>query len=165
MSVTPRLNLPFLSAGQAQKEFTHNEALQTLDAVVATAVEEPPRTAPPSSPAIGACYIVDASPTGAWAGKANYVAAYTSGGWRFVAPIEGLSAYVRSSGVWATYRSGAWEQGMVRGTSILVAGQQVVGSRGAAIASPSGGTTVDSAARSAIDQILAALRQHGLIDS
>ena len=83
----------------------------------------------------------------------------------FVAPIEGLSAYVRSSGVWATYRSGAWEEGMVRGTSVLVAGQQVVGSRAAAIASPSGGATVDGPARSAIDQILAALRQHGLIES
>ena len=35
MSGTPRLDLPFLSAGQAQKEFTHNEALQTLDLIVA----------------------------------------------------------------------------------------------------------------------------------
>lgn len=137
MGVTPRLNLPFLTAGQAQKELTHNEALQTLDAIVAAAVEEPPRTAPPSSPPIGASYIVAASPTGAWAGKAHHVAAYTSGGWRFVAPVEGMSAYVRSSGIWATYRSGAWEQGVVRGTSVLVAGQQVVGSRAAAIASPS----------------------------
>lgn len=165
MSVTPRLNLPFLSAGQAQKEFTHNEALQTLDAIVAGGVEEPPRTAPPTSPSAGACYIVAPSPTGAWAGKSQSIAAYTSGGWRFVAPLEGMSAYVRSAGVWATYRSGAWELGVVRGTSIVVAGQQVVGSRSGAIASPSGGTTVDGAARSAIDQILTALRQHGLIES
>ena len=35
MNGTPRLSLPFLSPGQAQKEFTHNEALQILDAVVA----------------------------------------------------------------------------------------------------------------------------------
>lgn len=165
MSVTPRLNLPFLSAGQAQKEFTHNEALQTLDAIVAGAVEEPPRTAPPTSPSVGACYIVAPSPTGAWAGKSQFIAAYTSGGWRFVAPLEGMSAYVRSTGVWATYQSGAWELGIVRGTSVVIGGQQVVGSRSSAIASPSGGTTVDSAARSAIDQILTAMRQHGLIES
>ena len=46
MSGTPRLALPFLSPGQAQKEFTHNEALQTLDFLIAGAVEEAPRPAP-----------------------------------------------------------------------------------------------------------------------
>jgi len=38
MAATPRLSLPFLSVGQAQKEFTHNESLQTLDALVAGAL-------------------------------------------------------------------------------------------------------------------------------
>lgn len=165
MSGTPRLNLPFLSAGQAQKEFIHNEALQTLDMIVAAAVEEPPRTTPPTSPVIGASYIVAASPTGAWAGKAYFVAAYTSGGWRFVAPFEGLSAYVKSTAVWAIYRAGGWELGIVRGNSLVVGGQQVVGVRGAAIASPTGGTIIDGPGRAAIDQILAALRQHGLIET
>ena len=35
MSNTPRLRVPFLSPGQAQKEFFHNEALQTFDILVA----------------------------------------------------------------------------------------------------------------------------------
>ena len=48
MAGTPRLSLPFLSVGQAQKEFTHNEALQTLDVLVAGAIEEPPRATPPA---------------------------------------------------------------------------------------------------------------------
>jgi hypothetical protein len=165
MSATPRLALPFLSAGQAQKEFTHNEALQTMDIMLAAAVEEPPRTTPPASPAIGACYIVAAAPTGAWAGKPQCVASYTSGGWRFVAPLEGMSAYVRSASVWATYRLGAWELGVVRGASLVLGGQQVVGGRAAAIPSASGGTIVDSQARSTIDQILMAMRQHGLIET
>ena len=163
MSSTPRLALPFLSAGQAQKEFFHNEALQTLDMLVAGAVEEPPRAAPPASPAVGAAYIVAASPTGAWGGKALNLAAYTTGGWRFVAPVEGMVAYVKSSGVWAAHRGGAWEVGSVRGSSVIVGGLQVVGGRAAAIADPSGGTMVDSQARAALGQILAALRQHGLI--
>lgn len=47
MAGTPRLALPFLSVGQAQKEFTHNESLQTLDILVAGAIEEPPRVTPP----------------------------------------------------------------------------------------------------------------------
>jgi hypothetical protein len=45
----------------------------------------------------------------------------------------------------------------------LIAGQQVVGGRLAAIASPSGGTTIDAEARAAVTQILATLRGHGLI--
>jgi hypothetical protein len=164
MSGTPRLALPLLSAGQAQKEFFHNEALQTLDTLVGGAVEEAPRAAPPSSPVVGACYIVAASPSGAWSGKAQYLAAYTSGGWRFIAPFDGMAAYVKASGTWATYHSGEWEIGVVRGSSLVLGGQQVVGSRGAAIVSPSGGTTADSQARTTIGLILAALRQHGLID-
>ena len=76
----------------------HNEALQVLDAVVSAAVEGLPIATPPVSPAIGSCYIVGASPSGAWSGQAHKLAAFTSGGWRFVAPFDGLGAVVRSSG-------------------------------------------------------------------
>jgi hypothetical protein len=165
MTATPRLALPFLSAGQAQKEFTHNEALQTLDMIVGGAVEDGPLVTPPASPAIGDAYIVDLTPTGDWAGHPASVAAYTSGGWRFVAPFDGISLYVKSQGLWANYRAGAWEMGLLRGSSVIIGGQQVVGSRAAAIASASGGATVDTEARATIDQILAAMRQHGLIES
>jgi hypothetical protein len=55
--------------------------------------------------------------------------------------------------------------GVLRGTNVVIGGQQVVGGRAAAIASVSGGTTVDAEARSVIDQILAAMRQHGLIET
>jgi Protein of unknown function (DUF2793) len=137
--------------------------LQTLDSLVAGAVEEPPRADPPAAPVVGACYIVGATPTGDWSSTAQYVAAFTSAGWRLMPPQEGMTFYVRSTGVWAVFRGGAWELGELRGSSLLIGGQQVVGSRAAAIASASGGTTVDSEARAAIDQILAALRQHGLI--
>ena len=165
MSGTPRLALPLLSSGQAQKEFYHNEALQVLDTIVAGAVEEGPRDSPPPSPAIGACYIVAGSPTGAWAGKQDHVACYTSGGWRLMPPLEGMSVYVKSASVWANYQSSAWELGSVRGSRIIVGGQQVVGGRLPGIASASGGTTIDTQARSVVDQILSCLRQHGLIDS
>jgi len=150
MSASARLSLPFLSPGQAQKEFFHNEALQTLDLLVAPAVEEGPRDAPPASPNIGACYLVGASPSGDWVGKSMCIAGYTSGGWRLIQPTEGMTAYVKSTGQTATYREGAWE----------IAGGQV-----AAIPGPSGGSNVDVEARAAIDQVLAALRHHGLIES
>jgi hypothetical protein len=165
MNSTPRLGIPLLSPGQAQKELFHNEALQTLDTLVAAAVEELPRTSPPGSPDLGACYIVATAPTGAWAGKSQSIAAFTSGGWRFLGPVEGVISYVRSTGTWATYRAGAWEIGQLRGSSLVIDGLQVIGSRAPAIASTSGGATVDAEARSTIDQILTILRQHGLIES
>lgn len=165
MAGTPRLALPFISPGQAQKEFTHNEALQTLDIVASLAVEEGPRADPPATPQIGACYIVDGSATGAWAGQSQAVAGFTSGGWRFVVPVEGMTAYVKSASIWAVYRGGNWELGVVRGTAVEVANQQVVSSRAAAIASATGGITIDTEARGVVDQILAALRHHGLIET
>jgi hypothetical protein len=133
--------------------------------MVAAAVEEPPRSTPPGSPTLGQSYIVGASPTGAWAGRTKCVACFTSGGWRLVDPRDGLIAFVKSTAVWALFRNGAWELGNIRGSSLILAGQQVVGSRAAAIAAPSGGTTIDAESRSAIGQILTALRQHGLIET
>ena len=163
MAGTPRLALPFLSVGQAQKEFTHNESLQTLDILVAGAVEQPPLATPPASPAPGACYIVDAGATDAWAGKSQCLAGWTSGGWRFLAPVEGMLLYERTSATWAAFRNGGWELGIVRGAAVVIGGEQVVGPRAAAIQSPTGGTVVDPEARTAVDAILEALRQHGLI--
>lgn len=161
---TPRLGLPFLSAGQAQKEITHNEALQILDVIAGGAVEDGPGNTPPASPAPGAAYIVGSAPTGVWAGKPQCVAAYTGGGWRFVPPVEGLNLHVKASGATASFAFGAWEVGVVRGTKLVVNGQQVVGSRRPAIPDASGGTTVDTQARQALAQVLSALRQHGLIE-
>ena len=163
MAGTPRLSLPFLSVGQAQKEFTHNESLQTLDALVAGSVEEPPLATPPTSPVPGACYIVASDATDAWAGKSDCVAAWTSGGWRFISPVDGMMLYERSSGTFAAFRDGTWELGIVRGTSLVIDDQQVVGTRAPAIESAAGGAVVDEEARIAIDAILTALRQHGLI--
>lgn len=165
MTATPRLALPFLSAGQAQKEFTVNESLQTLDILVGGSVEDGPLATPPASPSIGDAYIVESAPSGDWVGQPGAVAAYTSGGWQFVAPVDGISLYVKSLGEWAVYRAGAWEIGLLRGSSVIIGGQQVVGSRAASIGSATGGTTIDTEARTAIDQILAAMRQHGLIES
>jgi hypothetical protein len=165
MSGTPRLSLPFLSVGQSQKEFVHNEALQTLDILVAGAVEEPPLATPPAAPILGACYIVGTAATDSWSGMSGLIAGWTSGGWRFIAPAEGMRFYVRATGVWATFREGAWEYGAVRGASLLIGDQQVVGSRNAAIAAPSGGSMIDAQARTTLTAILSALRTHGLIES
>ena len=165
MNNTPRLGLNLLSVGQAQKELAHNEAIQTLDSLVAAAVEDVPINVPPADAAVGQCYIVGDDPAGEWAGNAHFFAAFTSAGWRVASPREGMTVYVRSTGTYGAYRAGAWEIGNLRGSRVLIEGQQVVGPRAAAIGSASGGSVVDGQARNAIDQILVALRQHGLIAS
>ena len=165
MVATARLSLPLLSAGQAQKELVHNEALQAIDMLVAAAVEEPPLAAPPAAPAVGATYIVASVPSGDWTGKAHYLACFTAGRWRFATARDGMVAFVRSSSLWAVFRDGAWDLGSLRGSSLILGGQQVVGPRLAGIAAPSGGTVIDSQARAAVVQILAALREHGLIET
>lgn len=165
MSVSARFALPFLAAGQAQKELVHNESLQLLDLLVAAAVEEGPRTSPPATVAVGATYIVARGATDAWAGKDLCLAGYTAAGWKFVAPREGTVAYVASNSVWAVFHGGAWESGLLRGDQVVIGGDQVVGARGAAIVEPSGGPTVDAEARATIGQILTALRTHGLIEA
>ena len=163
MSSTHRLALPFIIPGQAQKEISHNESLQTLDVLVAGAVEEGPGAAPPASPVIGSCYIVADAAIGDWQGRDGQVAAYTIGGWRYIAPVEGMALHVRSSGETATFLNSGWELGVLRGSRVVVGSDQVVSGRAAAIADPAGGTKADPEARAAISAILAALRGHGLI--
>jgi hypothetical protein len=144
---------------------TVNEALRSLDLAVAPAVDGMHLNTPPGSPASGACYIVGPSPTGAFAGHTEALAGYGEGGWRFLGPTEGLTVFDKSSGQVATFVGGSWEIGQLKGQSLRIGGDQVVGPRLAAIADPSDGTIVDTQARSAIASILTALRQHGLIDS
>lgn len=118
---------------------------------------------PPASPAVGDTYIVGASPAGAWAGHANALAGFTSGGWRLIAAADGLTALVKASGQWAVFSAGSWGLGQLRGASLSIGGDQVVGPRLAAVAEATGGLTVDTEARLAIAAILERLRQHGLI--
>jgi hypothetical protein len=165
LNSTARLALPLLAAGQAQKEIFHNEALQTLDILAAPSVEALPMDSPPTTPSIGACFIVASLATGAWAGKDGSIACYTAGGWRHVTPSEGMAAFVKNEATWAVYRGGTWEIGVIRGSNLILEGQQVVGERSSAIASPVGGSTIDAEARSVIGQILSALRNHGLIET
>jgi len=83
----------------------------------------------------------------------------------FARSIEGLTAFVKDVGVFATYVAGDWEIGVLRGSSVQIAGTQVIATRAAAIADPTGGSVIDAQARGALGQVLAALRHHGLIDA
>lgn len=163
VDVTPRWALPQLYAGQAQKEVFHNEALARIDMLLHGQVESADEAAPPVSPDVGQCWIVAAGGTGAWDGKDGAVACWTAGGWRFATPCAGLSLWVLDRNHWMQHDGTDWLDGAVREDGLYVEGLRVIGPRLSAIADPAGGATVDGESRSAIMEILGALRLHGLI--
>ena len=160
---TDRMKLPLLAVAQAQKETTHNEALALIDMLIQPTVESVAPAIVPAAPAFGQCWLVGTAPTGDWAGQGGAIAAWTAGGWRFVAALEGMQFWSRADDCIVRRTATAWVKGQVTATTISVAGQQVIGARQAAIVAPVGGTAADAESRSAISAILAALRSHGLI--
>ena len=163
--MSARLAMPLLVAGQAQKEVYHNEALTIVDIVLGGAVEDHLVADPPGSPLEGQCWIVAAAPTGDWAGRAGQVAGWTAGSWRFVLPRTGMAFWHIPEGCLVRYDGTAWQVGRVTGARLLIDGTQVIGTQQAAITDPAGGATVDAQCRAALEQVLAALRSHGLIAS
>lgn len=66
-------------------------------------------TAPPGSPTIGDVYIVGAAATGAWASQDGKIAVYgLSATWRFIAPAEGMLAWVRDEDLFYRHDGSAW---------------------------------------------------------
>ncbi|AZI36458.1 hypothetical protein NT2_05_00120 [Caenibius tardaugens NBRC 16725] len=141
-SASPRFHLPLLFTGQAQKEFFVNEAHALTDALLHLAIEGQ-ASAAPLAPDDGDCWLVLAPATGDWAGQDGMIACRQAGAWLFVTPRDGMRAFNRADGQDWRYADG-WQIA-------------------AAIASPAGGTTIDSEARTAIDAILLALTQAGIL--
>ena len=81
MSASANLALPFIEGGELLPDVTLNETLRLLDTLVQLAIVDRDLNAPPGSPAEGQRWIVKASPTptGAWAGHGNHVAAWQDG--------------------------------------------------------------------------------------
>lgn len=162
---TPRLGLPLLQAGQAQKDITHNEAVILVDHMIFPTVQEGPLNEPPPSPMDGSSWLVGSSPIGAWAGQAEAIACATEGGWRFVRAREGMLVWRIDSNVFSLHRNGSWTSGAWPASAIEIDGEIILSGRQAAITAPSGGTTVDIEARVAIASILDRMRGHGLIET
>jgi Protein of unknown function (DUF2793) len=141
-SRTPRLEMPLLFAGQSQKEGFVNEAVTRIDALLHGAIEGEAAT-PPASPTDGQCWLIGAGPTGEWAGQAGKIAARQAGNWLFFAPRDGMKLLNRATGQEIRYNA-AWQ----------------IATRPAA---PSGGTTIDAEARSAVAAILTSLTTAGII--
>lgn len=118
MTTSPKLGIPFIAAGQASPEVTHNTALIMLQALALGAIDQ--QNAPPGSPAEGDTYIVGTAGSGAWAGHSNKIATFF-GGWVFIPGVdsdgtplamganqEGLTIYLQSEGGQVTWNGAHW---------------------------------------------------------
>jgi hypothetical protein len=159
-----RFSLPFILPGQAQKEAYHNEALARIDAALHACIEGDPTADIPFDPAVGESWVVAPGAAGAWAGKAQNLATWTASGWRFTAPVPGMTVWNIDAGYRIAWTGSAWTQGEWATSTLTIGGQQVVGPRLETILSPSGGTTIDTEARDSLDAVIVALRTHGLIE-
>lgn len=105
MSNTVNNGIPFVPENTIDPAAGLNESLLTVDALLQLAVVSVGDNTPPVSPANGARYVVGTAPTGAWAGRANQVAQWLDGGWRFYAARYALNTadglmYVRQGATW-----------------------------------------------------------------
>lgn len=143
-STTPRFSLPLLFAGQAQKEFFVNEAHVLIDVLMHMSVKGLAST-PPSAPAEGECWLVDATPVGEWAGHIDSIAFFAAGAWSFLNPVPGMRVFNISQGQYHLF-DGKWNAS-------------------GAVAIPTGGATVDIEARQTIEGLLSALQSQGILPS
>lgn len=159
-----RFALPFILPGQAQKEAFHNEALAQIDAALHACVAGDPTDDIPVDPVPGESWIVGSGGGGAWAGKAGNLATWTAGGWRFTAPVPGMTIWNIDAGYRLHWTGGAWSGGEWPISALTIGGLQVVGPRLETVPSPSGGTIIDVEARTTLQAVIVALRTHGLIE-
>lgn len=141
-SRTPRFDLPLLFAGQAQKEGFVNEIAARLDALLFLTIEAE-AASPPADAVDGKSWLVANSPIGPWAGRAGLIASRQSGNWLFTQPLLGMRIYNKAAKQEMYYHND-WRTAARPST-------------------PTGGSTVDAEARTAVNAIIAALVSAGIV--
>ena len=104
------LNLPFITAAQAQKHVTHNEALRALDVIVQLSVLSRGVSVPPVMPENGDHYIIGENATSSWEGRDSDVAAFQDGTWAFYTPRPGWLAWTVDENAAYIWTGAAWTQ-------------------------------------------------------
>ncbi|MFG1454751.1 DUF2793 domain-containing protein, partial [Xanthobacter sp. V2C-8] len=64
--------------------------------------------APPAAPVTDDMYLLGGAPTGAWAGRADYIAQWSGTGWVYIAPKSGMRAYSRAADILYQRGVSAW---------------------------------------------------------
>jgi hypothetical protein len=108
MTKTLHLGLPLLSVNQANKEYTINEALVLLDALLNNYALKINMIKPPLNPTNGDLYILGESPQEEWRGKSHYLA-YFHQGWRYIKPNLGLDIWVKEENCLYRFYNNKWQ--------------------------------------------------------
>lgn len=111
MSNTQRFGMPLVQSAQAQKHVTVNESLMRLDGLVNLVLQSVSTLQPPGAVIDGQCWAVPTGATGAWSGEAGRIAIGSNGGWVFVTPAAGMSAFVADLGTRAFHSGSQWIAG------------------------------------------------------
>ncbi|MFZ9395557.1 MAG: DUF2793 domain-containing protein [Erythrobacter sp.] len=97
-----------------------------------------------AAPVAGDCWIVASDPSGLWTGRSQNLACYTGSSWVFGAPRQGMRLFDLALGQFRTF-SETWLAP-------------------SAPLAPQGGSTVDSEARNALNQVISALKSAGIFN-
>ena len=108
MSNSPNLNLPYISANQAQKHIPHNDALALIDGLLQLAVISRGLNTPPASLTDGNRFLTGSIPTGDWAGQANTIALRVAGQWLFQPPQAGWVVWVVAEKILLIFDGTIW---------------------------------------------------------
>ena len=133
MTNTPNLSLPYLTAAQAQKHVTVNEALSLIDALAQMVVVAAGTTTPPGTPAEGDRHIIGSGATGAWSGWDNSIALFSGGAWLRLIPQAGWMAWDVAAGELQVWSGSAWTalntaMGLLKRASSVRVAQGLAGS-------------------------------------
>lgn len=145
---TSRHKLPLLAVGQAQKEYTHNEALLLMDNLINPSIhsildnpdeiDEAVNTSEESR-----AWLISDTPSGIWSQRANQIVVQTPNGFRYIEAVSGMRIYNEQSECIMMFKEGYWYMAPI-------------------LTVPVGGDVIDSQARESISVILDSLRQFGL---
>ncbi|MCA0979066.1 DUF2793 domain-containing protein [Qipengyuania flava] len=139
---TPRFALPHLFPGQAQREFTFNEAMARIDMLLHPEVTGE-RSQEPADAVPGETFLVGSDAGGVFSGHAGSLANWDGNQWTFAAPRAGMMAFDRERAALLRFFEGAW----------------------ASLQAPAlaeGGAVIDQEARQAIEELAAGLKQFGI---
>ena len=106
---TPRLGIPLMHAGQAQKHITHNEALLAVERHLHLSVKRADLGSPPANGVgEGDRFIVAAPANGVWEGHAGDIAERHGGAWSFVSPEPGWMVWSEAEGAHIVFSGAEW---------------------------------------------------------
>jgi hypothetical protein len=159
---TIRHGLPLLTAGQAQKEITHNEALLAIDRRLHPVVESRRLKAPPDAVTAGSAFIIPADAFGQWAGSTNSIASFDGFGWDIAAPVRGTVIWIADEQCFSVF-DGEWSSRGFPAQALEINGRIVLGAEPVTLMEPTGGDFVDANCRATLGILIAAMRSQGII--